>query len=119
MLTHTSKVDITPGQYKRIQKARKRYEEEEELRKEGVGQQTEASKGENKSLDVEKEKALKKCDGLMGEQSLKDEAPKEEPSNTSSRPQEVDKIFASKGICKKLPAMLNECKRITEGLNFR
>ncbi|CAH8358259.1 unnamed protein product [Eruca vesicaria subsp. sativa] len=97
VLTHTSKVDITPRQYKRMKKAQKYYEEDELLRKQYAGQQTEASECENKSLEeVENEEALKKCDGLK--------AAKEEPSNSSSRPsspQEVDKIFASKGECTK------------------
>ena len=95
MLTHTAKVDIPPWQYKLVKKA--------QLRKQQSGQETEASECENKSVkEVENEEAaLKKCDGLVGEETLKDKAANEEPSNSSSRPsssQEDDKMFVSKGI---------------------
>ncbi|CAF2125778.1 unnamed protein product [Brassica napus] len=79
VLTHTAKVDIPPGQYKLVKKA--------QLRKQHVGQQTEASASENKSLkEVENEEAaLKNCDGLVREESLKNKAGNKEPSNNSSK----------------------------------
>nr|VDC92066.1 unnamed protein product [Brassica oleracea] len=98
VLTHTAKVDIPSWQHKLVKKAK--------LRKQQSGQETEASECENKSVKevVNEEAALKKWDGLVGEETLKDKAANEEPSNSSSRPsssQEVDKMFVSKGECTK------------------
>ena len=103
MLTHTAKVDIPPGQYKLVKKA--------QLRKQHVGQQTEASASENKSLkEVENEEAaLKNCDGLVREESLKNKAGNKEPSNSSSKrssSQEGDNIFVSKCIQVNVPTTL-------------
>ncbi|RID70891.1 hypothetical protein BRARA_C02867 [Brassica rapa] len=104
VLTHTAKVDIPPWQYELVKKA--------QLRKQHVGQQTEASASENKSLkEVENEEAaLKNCDGLVREESLKNKAGNKEPSNSSSKrssSQEGDNIFVSKCIQKNV-TMTNE-----------
>ncbi|KAG2331171.1 hypothetical protein Bca52824_002351 [Brassica carinata] len=64
VLTHTTEVNIPPWQFKLAKKA--------QLRNQHVGQQTEASECGKKSLkEVENEEASKKCDDLVGEESLK------------------------------------------------
>ncbi|KAF3506743.1 hypothetical protein F2Q69_00002857 [Brassica cretica] len=93
VLTHTAKVDIPSWQHKLVKKAK--------LRKQQSGQETEASECENKSVKevVNEEAALKKWDGLVREETLKDKAANEEPSNSSSRPSSI--MFVSKGECTK------------------
>ncbi|KAG2279034.1 hypothetical protein Bca52824_061589 [Brassica carinata] len=57
-----------------------------------------------KPVNVTMRKALEKCDGLVGEESLNDKGANEEPSDISSRPsgsQEGDGIFFSKGIARR------------------
>uniref|UniRef100_A0A1J3DT63 Lysine-specific demethylase JMJ25 n=1 Tax=Noccaea caerulescens TaxID=107243 RepID=A0A1J3DT63_NOCCA len=102
VLTHTAKVDISSKQYQKIKAEQKKYEEAN-LRKQYGGQPKEASELENKSLkEVDQDETLKKSNGLLGEDGLKDKAANEEASNSSLRPtssQEVDKIFGSKGDC--------------------
>ncbi|KAF8107139.1 hypothetical protein N665_0126s0057 [Sinapis alba] len=89
VLTHTAKVDLTPWQYQRIKDEQKRYAEAQ-LRKQRCGQQRGASEFENKPLKevdkdqiilIENEEAVKNCNGLLREQSLKDKAAKDEPSS--------------------------------------
>lgn len=119
-------MDISSKQYQKIKAEQKKYEEAN-LRKQYGGQPKEASELENKSLkEVDQDETLKKSNGLLGEDGLKDKAANEEASNSSLRPtssQEVDKIFGSKGIAtSSLPPMfmLMYNRQITEyGSNFR
>ncbi|CAH8335123.1 unnamed protein product [Eruca vesicaria subsp. sativa] len=104
VLTHTAKVDITPWQYQTIKIEQKRYAKAQ-LRKQQCGQQRGASGFENKSLEevdkdeiilIEDGEDLKNCNGLLGEQSLKDKVAKEEPSNSIAGPSR-----SQKGECTK------------------
>lgn len=111
-------MDISSKQYQKIKAEQKKYEEGN-LRKQDSGQLKEASEAEEKSLKedeiIENVETLRKSNGLLGEDGLKDKAANEEASNTSSRPsssQEVDKIFGSKGIARSFFPCL--CLRITD-----
>ncbi|CAF1715107.1 lysine-specific demethylase JMJ25 [Brassica napus] len=95
VLTHTTKVDLTPRQYQRIKLEQRRYAKAQ-LRK----QQENKSLGEvdkDEIILIENEEDLKNCNGLLGEQSLKDKASKEEPSNSIAGPSR-----SQKGECTKV-----------------
>lgn len=78
MLTHTTKVKLLPVQYQRIKREQKHYAEAQ-LRKRQGGQRIESS---DQIILIENEEAVKNCNGLLGESSLKDKVSKEEPSNS-------------------------------------
>ncbi|CAH2069278.1 unnamed protein product [Thlaspi arvense] len=114
VLTHTAQVEILPWQYKQIKVEQRNYAKALLRKQQCSGQRTEASELENKSLkEVDEDKfimidpikngeASKECNGLLGEQVLKDKVANEEQSNSGSRPsclQETDEIFVSKGDC--------------------
>ncbi|KAJ4876682.1 Transcription factor jumonji (jmjC) domain-containing protein [Raphanus sativus] len=78
VLTHTTKVKLLPVQYQRIKREQKHYAEAQ-LRKRQGGQRIESS---DQIILIENEEAVKNCNGLLGESSLKDKAAKEESSNS-------------------------------------
>ena len=118
MLTHTTKVDLTPRQYQRIKLEQRRYAKAQ-LRK----QQENKSLGEvdkDEIILIENEEDLKNCNGLLGEQSLKDKASKEEPSNSIAGPSRSQKgiaISSFQSYCIILDAFLKayvsgECTKV-------